>query len=177
MRLSEKCPLCGSLVWCGRQCANAPSKAAPPVETPAVSPDPPPFKPYKDGEGYSPKTQLYEHFCVWCGVAFKGTQDKTYCSDACRVNAWRARKREGAVEAHIGSRPHYGWAQRRFAVLERDGFKCRYCGRGAAQQAVLHVDHILPKSAGGGDELENLITACQECNYGKGDAQIENKPD
>jgi 5-methylcytosine-specific restriction endonuclease McrA len=65
----------------------------------------------------------------------------------------------------------------RFAVLERDGFKCRYCGRGAKQEVVLHVDHVQPRSAGGTDDIDNLVTACQECNIGKGSALIENKPE
>lgn len=57
-------------------------------------------------------------------------------------------------------------ADTRFAVLRRDGFRCRYCGRGP-DEARLHVDHVQPRSAGGGEELENLVTACQDCNLGK----------
>ncbi|MFI5038151.1 MAG: HNH endonuclease, partial [Solirubrobacterales bacterium] len=34
-------------------------------------------------------------------------------------------------------------AQLRFRVLERDGFRCRYCGRTASEPGVvLHVDHV-----------------------------------
>lgn len=33
---------------------------------------------------------------------------------------------------------------------------------------MLEVDHVLPRSEGGGDELENLLTACWDCNRGKG---------
>jgi 5-methylcytosine-specific restriction endonuclease McrA len=56
----------------------------------------------------------------------------------------------------------------RFAVMQRDGFRCGYCGRTAASGAVLHVDHIVPVSAGGTDDEGNLMTACDECNLGKG---------
>lgn len=56
----------------------------------------------------------------------------------------------------------------RFAVLERDGFRCRYCGKSADDGAVLHVDHIHPRVHDGSDELENLVTACFDCNLGKG---------
>jgi hypothetical protein len=55
----------------------------------------------------------------------------------------------------------------RFAVLVRDGFTCQYCGR-SAPEVVLHIDHRIPVARGGGDELENLITACVDCNLGKG---------
>lgn len=55
----------------------------------------------------------------------------------------------------------------RFAVLERDQFRCRYCGA-QPDRALLVVDHIYPKSKGGPDELDNLATACFDCNSGKG---------
>jgi len=55
----------------------------------------------------------------------------------------------------------------RFDVLNRDGFRCTYCGRGVTQGALLEVDHIVPRSAGGPDILSNLRTACEACNRGK----------
>jgi 5-methylcytosine-specific restriction endonuclease McrA len=59
-------------------------------------------------------------------------------------------------------------AQLRFRVLERDGFRCRYCGRTASEPGVvLHVDHVVPVSAGGATREDNLRTACEECNLGK----------
>lgn len=54
----------------------------------------------------------------------------------------------------------------RFAILSRDGFQCVYCGR-TAQQAKLHVDHVVPVSAGGPTHWSNLVTACLDCNLGK----------
>lgn len=57
---------------------------------------------------------------------------------------------------------------RRFGILTRDGFQCLYCGRTAAHDRVrLHVDHVIPKSKGGSDADENLVTACKDCNLGK----------
>jgi hypothetical protein len=55
----------------------------------------------------------------------------------------------------------------RFDVMNRDGFRCRYCGRDQASGARLHVDHVKPVAAGGGNEIENLVTACADCNIGK----------
>lgn len=57
----------------------------------------------------------------------------------------------------------------RFRVLQRDEFRCQYCGGTPDKGYELHVDHILPRSKGGKTELENLITACRECNIGKSD--------
>ena len=55
----------------------------------------------------------------------------------------------------------------RFSVFERDGFTCQYCGRKPPEIEV-HADHITPTSAGGDDRIDNLITACVDCNRGKG---------
>jgi HNH endonuclease len=55
----------------------------------------------------------------------------------------------------------------RFAVLKRDGFRCAYCGRGEGDGVKLHIDHLVPVARGGKNDLDNLVTACQDCNLGK----------
>lgn len=62
----------------------------------------------------------------------------------------------------------------RFEVFKRDKFTCQYCGK-RAPDVVLHVDHIEPLSKGGGDELLNLITACADCNLGKGARELSDE--
>jgi 5-methylcytosine-specific restriction endonuclease McrA len=52
----------------------------------------------------------------------------------------------------------------RRGVLRRDAHRCGYCGRGAST-----IDHILPRSRGGGDSWENLVACCLRCNNLKGD--------
>lgn len=54
----------------------------------------------------------------------------------------------------------------RFEVLRRDNHACRYCGAGAPE-VKLTVDHVIPTALGGGDDPENLVTACAGCNSGK----------
>jgi DNA-directed RNA polymerase subunit RPC12/RpoP len=54
----------------------------------------------------------------------------------------------------------------RFEIFKRDGFVCQYCGA-HPPAALLHVDHINPVKLGGGNEPDNLITACSACNSGK----------
>lgn len=49
-------------------------------------------------------------------------------------------------------------------VFARDGFKCVKCG----ETSGLTLDHIIPRSDGGGDELTNLQTLCLSCNGKKG---------
>lgn len=68
----------------------------------------------------------------------------------------------------------------RFDVLARDEYTCRYCGR-KAPDVVLHVDHIVPVARGGTNEPANLVTACRDCNEGKGPrhsgAVVDPRPD
>lgn len=60
----------------------------------------------------------------------------------------------------------------RFQVLNRDGFKCHYCGRKASDGHELEIDHVKPLSDGGTNHLSNLRSACFDCNRGKRDAKI-----
>jgi 5-methylcytosine-specific restriction endonuclease McrA len=54
----------------------------------------------------------------------------------------------------------------RRAVLARDDWTCQYCGD---TRLKLTVDHVIPKSKGGGSEWENIVASCAPCNRQKGD--------
>lgn len=63
----------------------------------------------------------------------------------------------------------------RFEVFKRDGFKCQYCG--AHPPAVLlHVDHVVAVANGGRNDMDNLVTACEPCNLGKGARDLQVAP-
>jgi len=63
----------------------------------------------------------------------------------------------------------------RFEVFKRDGFQCAYCGQ-TPPAVALEVDHVDPKSKGGKDDIDNLITACFNCNRGKRDIPLNKIP-
>ena len=46
------------------------------------------------------------------------------------------------------------------AVFNRDGWRCRHCNRGD----TLDPHHVVYKSQGGADTLDNLITLCRRCH-------------
>jgi 5-methylcytosine-specific restriction endonuclease McrA len=54
----------------------------------------------------------------------------------------------------------------RRAVFARDDWTCQYCG----SRAQLTVDHVIPRSKGGGSTWDNIVAACAPCNRRKGDA-------
>lgn len=54
------------------------------------------------------------------------------------------------------------WRKIRARILLRDGYTCQWCGEEANT-----VDHIIERSQGGSDHEDNLIAACNRCNYGR----------
>ena len=54
-------------------------------------------------------------------------------------------------------------------VRQRAGERCEYCRLPQRASALrFHVEHIIARQHGGGNDLENLALACPECNYQKG---------
>lgn len=55
-------------------------------------------------------------------------------------------------------------------LLEKWGRECAYCGD---KDTPLEVEHIVPRSQGGTDRVNNLALACRECNQSKGNLPLE----
>lgn len=49
-------------------------------------------------------------------------------------------------------------------LLEKWGRKCAYCG---VENVPLEIEHIIPKSRGGSNRVDNLALACRKCNVDK----------
>ena len=64
----------------------------------------------------------------------------------------------------------------RFEVLKRDRFTCQYCSA-KPPKVPLEVDHIMPVSKGGENVMNNLITACFDCNRGKSNIELTAVPE
>lgn len=58
------------------------------------------------------------------------------------------------------------WQKKRFEVLQRDWFACKYCWQ-KPPYVQLEVDHIMPRSEWWTNDINNLITACSNCNRWK----------
>lgn len=72
---------------------------------------------------------------------------------------------------------------RKYALLDRDDCTCQYCGSkvikgaqivaGFSPKEVATLDHLIPRSKGGDNSNENLVTACMSCNASRKDMPLE----
>jgi hypothetical protein len=60
----------------------------------------------------------------------------------------------------------YNVKQNRIKIYERDGYVCRYCQKQLTRFTAT-LDHVKPVVDGGDNSLENLVTACLDCNSRK----------
>ena len=67
---------------------------------------------------------------------------------------------DALTQRQLKHRPSRGLRMR---VLERDNYTCRRCGR-AGDHVKLTRHHVLPHSAGGLTQENNLVTLCDDCH-------------
>ena len=102
--------------------------------------------------------------CAFCGVQFTIAHQlqARYCSPRCLKKAAQREAGRFLVPDRL-----------RYAIYERDGWKCRLCRKRVGKLydfrhplgAVL--DHIVPRSLGGSDDPSNLQLAHRICNSHK----------
>lgn len=83
-----------------------------------------------------------------------------YVFDEDYQKCWFGKKKKPRQRTHIPR-------GLRHEVFKRDNYTCQECGATKEDGAKLHIDHIIPVSKGGKDELENLQTLCDKCNLNK----------
>ena len=100
------------------------------------------------------------------GARFDATEAYNLMEKIITRNTELAKSIRGAFVSTFSGR-------RRAAFIEQHGRRCHYCRlRGDARTGpdgrAWHIDHIVPVSAGGTNELSNLALACARCNVAKG---------
>jgi hypothetical protein len=111
--------------------------------------------------------------CRMCGDSFKKLKriSRVFCSNDCKY---------GWISENVRGENHHNWdggagnyinwdEEIRKEVIERDNGRCQECGinRDECREEFgcdLHVHHITPRSRGGTDEKENLISLCPVCH-------------
>ena len=59
----------------------------------------------------------------------------------------------------------------RKTILMRDHGLCQYCGKNAD-----NIDHVIPRSKGGGTTWENCVASCRTCNSHKAAKYLKDMP-
>ena len=77
-------------------------------------------------------------------------------------------RRGGNIWQHRFNAKGYVPGSIRYEVLKRAKYRCELCGA-SAEEAALHVDHIVPRNRGGQEELSNFQALCITCNTNKRD--------
>jgi 5-methylcytosine-specific restriction enzyme A len=90
----------------------------------------------------------------------QSTKQKTKNAEVRSLSKRKKQKRSRHISASV-----------RVSVLNRDRYKCVFCGRNS-KQIDLEVDHIIPFSKGGSNDHSNLQTLCFDCNRGKGAREL-----
>lgn len=64
---------------------------------------------------------------------------------------------------------------KRLAIYVRDNFVCLYCGTDlrSYKPANVTLDHVVPRSRGGSNRENNLVTACRSCNSARGNKTVQ----
>ncbi|WP_254535924.1 HNH endonuclease [Halomarina litorea] len=105
-----------------------------------------------------------EFDCRWCEESFsrelREAEQREFCSRSCAAKASHEQRDEHTYSLSSDARER---------VLERDGHTCQRCGcdvegghRESNQSAEVH--HLIPRSAGGPDANQNLVTLCWLCH-------------
>ena len=85
---------------------------------------------------------------------------KNYCSIKREPKFVKNKKRNKIIENEI-----------RRSVIKRDGKICQYCG--IYIEDAITIDHIIPFSKKGTDDLNNLLVCCKKCNSMKRDSDLK----
>lgn len=59
---------------------------------------------------------------------------------------------------------------RKNQIWHKAGGRCAHCG---ATHCKRTIDHIIPKSRGGGTDRDNLMPLCRKCNEARGSKEID----
>jgi len=139
---------------------------------------------YRAFRAANPIPDSFDYTCDFCQIVFTkphrvtgiAAMRGTYCQD-CRLPAQRARYRVKTVKRQSQTaKPSGAWFEE---ILKAYGSNCYLCNseidldiaRNSRRGAT--VDHVIPLSRGGSDELENLRLAHWECNNKKSNKLIE----
>ena len=100
----------------------------------------------------------------WCSVWEQNRiPPKKYCSRVCFKEYFKAHFAKSGEDNKFWKNGSIAFWKRK--VLDRDKNTCQSCN--FSEEGIMEVDHIIEKSIGGQNRLDNLITLCPNCHRRK----------
>jgi hypothetical protein len=124
---------------------------------------------YKFNRNYKAYQEKYEgktFSCKHCQKSYTRAfgeeyMSEKYCTKECARDSHNKRRKDSVDGA-------------RYIVFTRDSFSCLYCGSSPALDGVkLAIDHVVPISKNGSEDISNLATCCTGCNSAKNDNRLK----
>ena len=118
-------------------------------------------------KGKSVHFKQYCHSCIWIEKRrfIKSIDEGSFYIDRfTEKKLKRSYRRKGSNRGSLSNK-------RRLEVLQRDKSTCQMCGA-KAPEVELHIDHIIPVSKGGSNEIDNLQVLCKPCNLAKSNRHV-----
>lgn len=106
-------------------------------------------------------------FASWRELCELEVHNKQYGEDWIRAVNFEIRVPRVIRLLNYDRLPRRALRLNRHTVFARDGHRCQYCGR-RFPTGELSLDHVVPRSRGGGTSWENVVCACLDCNVRKG---------
>ena len=126
-----------------------------------------------------------EFVCKRCGKTFllrpsQIEQGKgSYCSRECQLSDYSSVGNPNWKHGFSGHTGYYRSLRKELTsdlskeqweqILEHFEYRCAYCGKSEAEAGVLHKEHVIPASRGGGLTFSNIVPSCPTCNSKKHD--------
>jgi 5-methylcytosine-specific restriction endonuclease McrA len=123
--------------------------------------------------------------CPVCGTPFRRIRALVSrikgiptCSTRCRIALTAGPNGPAYRGGHLTSNRGPGWPKIAASIRDRDGHRCRRCGKTAAEnRRALPVDHIIPwrtfEGAAEANRPENLVALCDSCHGRKARAELK----
>lgn len=113
----------------------------------------------------NPETFEMHDFPSWAGLEVDPD------ADAIRTVSGAIRVPEVIVLTRFQGVPRQSLPFTRRNLVRRDQSTCQYCGSSPGL-GDLSIDHVMPRSKGGGTSWENCVLACVRCNRRKGNKLV-----
>lgn len=115
-------------------------------------------------------------FCVKCGTDVVRHTSELINGQLWCLTCHGVKPRKSMPHQKLKSKPPKGKSKRRWSLtltrkrrrLLKANPRCAYCGCDLSRHTAT-LDHVVPRSKGGTDSIENLVLACQPCNVQKAD--------